>query len=209
MKLQSVFDESFRPYGKVVEGYDFEALLQALALTPCPSDGTVYQPSEPAMEALPVFQQLQDRMYGGMPIQIGYCNGHNQRLNCLEYHRDSEVNVAGDEMVLLVSSLQTVQEGHLDTREVEAFVVPAGTAVQLYETTLHYAPATAPGGKGFRVVIVLPRGTNTDLPQGLECHNLEDRLLRARNKWLIAHPEAPEAAQGAFVGLTGENPTVE
>ena len=78
MQLQSVFDEAFRPYGKVVEGYDFGSLLQALAATPCPSGGTIYQPSEPALEALPVFGQLRDRMYGGMPIQIGYCNGHNQ-----------------------------------------------------------------------------------------------------------------------------------
>ena len=25
------------------------------------------------------------------------------------------------------------------------------------------------------------------------------------NKWLLAHPDAPEAAQGAYVGLVGEN----
>ncbi len=209
MQLQSVFDEAFRPYGKVVEGYDFGPLLQALAATPCPSGGTIYQPSEPTLEALPVFGQLRDRMYGGMPIQIGYCNGHNQKLNCLEYHRDSEVNVTADDMVLLVASLQKVREGRLDTKEVEAFLVPAGTAVELYETTLHYAPATAPGGSGFRVVVVLPRGTNTGLPQGLERVTLEDRLMTACNKWLIAHPDAPEAAQGAFVGLFGENPTVD
>ena len=94
-------------------------------------------------------------------------------------------------------------------QEVEAFLVPAGTAVELYETTHHYAPATAPGGSGFRVVVVLPRGTNTGLPQGLERVTLEDRLMTACNKWLIAHPDAPEAAQGAFVGLFGENPTVD
>ena len=33
----------------------------------------------------------------------------------------------------------------------------------------------------------------------------EDKLLWARNKWLLAHPEADEAAQGAYVGLKGEN----
>ena len=33
----------------------------------------------------------------------------------------------------------------------------------------------------------------------------EDALLRARNKWLVAHPESAEAADGAFAGLTGEN----
>ena len=33
----------------------------------------------------------------------------------------------------------------------------------------------------------------------------EDRRLWARNKWLLAHPESSEAAQGAWVGLTGRN----
>ncbi len=33
----------------------------------------------------------------------------------------------------------------------------------------------------------------------------EGALLWARNKWLLAHPDFPEAAAGAFVGLTGEN----
>jgi hypothetical protein len=30
-------------------------------------------------------------------------------------------------------------------------------------------------------------------------------MLWARNKWLIAHPDASEASQGAYVGLEGEN----
>jgi hypothetical protein len=34
---------------------------------------------------------------------------------------------------------------------------------------------------------------------------MEDVLLWARNKWLIAHAESDEARQGAFVGLVGEN----
>jgi hypothetical protein len=35
--------------------------------------------------------------------------------------------------------------------------------------------------------------------------NAEDPLLRARNKWLIAHADASEAGDGAFVGLDGVN----
>ena len=30
-------------------------------------------------------------------------------------------------------------------------------------------------------------------------------MLFAANKWLLAHPDAPEAKNGAYVGLTGEN----
>ena len=35
--------------------------------------------------------------------------------------------------------------------------------------------------------------------------NEEDRMLWARNKWLLAHPESDEAESGAYIGLTGEN----
>ena len=34
---------------------------------------------------------------------------------------------------------------------------------------------------------------------------MEDSWMTARNKWLLAHPESTEAAQGAHVGLSGEN----
>ena len=102
-----------------------------------------------------------------------------------------------------------VKNGKLNTNSVEAFFVPKGTIVQVYETTLHYAPCNAVTAKGvskegFRVVIVLPKDTNTEKPN-IEPKNLEDKLLWARNKWLIAHPDSSEAKAGAFVGLTGIN----
>ena len=47
-------------------------------------------------------------------------------------------------------------------------------------------------------------GTNTDRPV-MDNKSPEDELLWARNKWLLAHPETSEAAQGAYIGITGEN----
>ena len=35
--------------------------------------------------------------------------------------------------------------------------------------------------------------------------NAMDKMLWARNKWLLAHPESSEAAAGAVVALTGVN----
>ena len=88
--------------------------------------------------------------------------------------------------------------------KIEAFLVPAGTTIEVYATTLHYAPCTAAEG-GFRCVVILPAGTNTELtfPAG---KSGEDRLITAKNKWLIAHEEA--GIDGAFCGLRGENITL-
>ena len=201
MLIRKVTDPEFSRFGKVVEGYDFGPLLAKLVeVSEKPADHTIYVPSDLELEKEPVFTQLQDRAYGGMPIQIGYCNGNNYLLNCLEYHRDSEINIAADDAILILGRMEDIKDGKYDTANVEAFLVPKGCAVEVYATSLHYAPCTVEGTDGFRVIVVLPRGTNTDKPD-YEPACEEDRWMTARNKWLLAHPEAPEAASGAYIGL--------
>ena len=73
MKIQNVADASFRKYGKVLEGYDFSALLKEMKHTPVPDD-VVYVPSVEELEALDVAKELQNKGFGGIPIEIGYCN---------------------------------------------------------------------------------------------------------------------------------------
>lgn len=210
MKIKSVFSHAFEKYGKILTGYDVTELLTKLdETTKKPDDSTIYEPGDAGLEALPIAKEFSDNAYGGMPVQIGYCNGNNTKLNCLEYHRGSELNIPANDIVLLLAPLKSVHKGKLDTNAVEAFYVPKGTVVQVYETTLHYAPCNAVqrgevSKEGFRVIIVLPKGTNTEKPAVAE-KNLEDKLLWARNKWLIAHPDSSEAKNGAFVGLTGVN----
>ncbi len=204
MEIKSVFDKEFAPYGRVHEGYELDGLLVAMDAIPLPEEGTAYQPSIPELEALPVFCQFEGNAYGGMPVQLGMCWGRNTKLNCLEYHRDSEFNVGTNDFILLLAKQDEIEGGALDTAKVKAFRVPAGVLVEVYATTLHYAPCHTDPAKGFRVAVALPRGTNTD---GLDIiiRNDEDKRLWARNKWLLAHPDSTEAEQGAVVALTGEN----
>ncbi len=82
--------------------------------------------------------------------------------------------------------------------------MPRCTLIEVYATTLHYAPCHADADRGFRVLVALPDGTNTKYEKK-DAPDPMDALLWARNKWLIAHPESAEAAQGAFVGLSGDN----
>ena len=206
MKIQNVHDAAFRKYGKIIDTVDCTALTAEMAKTPAPENDVIYVPSVAELEALPVFADLRDRVYGGMPIQIGYCNGTNNKLNALEYHRDSEINVACTDLILLIGSEQDMEADYTyDTAKVEAFLVPAGTMIEVYATTLHYAPCSVNGV--FRCVVVLPKGTNEALTAYPE-KNGEDALLFAVNKWLVAHPESGLEADGAFMGLKGENITL-
>ena len=204
MILHSVTDSSFLPYGKVLKGYDVALIMKAMESTPLPEDDVIYVPSVKELEALEIAEQLRKKAYGELPIQVGYCNGNNKKLNAVEYHRSSEVDIAVNDLILLLGRQQDIEEDHTyDTSKIEAFFVPAGTAVELYATTLHYAPCSGED-KGFRCVIVLPKGTNEELTDVHQ--DEEDKLITAKNKWLIAHEDA--GIQGAFCGLKGENITI-
>ena len=205
MKIYSVFDPEFKPYGQVVDGMEqtVQEILAVLKDAP-QGPGVDYVPEYEPLQELPAMVEISEHCYGGMPVQLGWCNGHNTRLNCLEYHQDSEFNLGTEDFILLIAKQDEITKGVLDTGKVKAFKVPAGVLVEVYATTLHYAPCHCDPGKGFRVLVALPQGTNTDKPI-IENKSSEDRLLWARNKWLLAHPESSEAAQGAHVGLSGEN----
>lgn len=219
MQILSVNDNEFKKYGRVVDNVDFTELIQELKRTPIPS-GVVYEPAVKELEALPIRLDISSVVYGEMPIQIGYCNGHNSKLNALEYHRDSEINIAATDMILMLGLLTDVNDDYIyDTANVKAFRVPAGTAVEVYSTTLHYAPCGI-DGKGFQVAVVLPKGTNYPLKskhiridnktastsnENTGSSNInEDALLAAANKWLIGHAEGG-LDDSAYIGLKGEN----
>ena len=203
MKIYSVYDPEFAPYGKVLEGYDTAELVDAMLKIPF-GEGVSYEPAIASLEACAIFEELSVNAYGGMPVQLGMCWGHNTKLNCLEYHRDSEVNIGSHDFILLLALESDIKDGKLDTACVKAFKAPAGVAVEVYATALHYAPCHVNEADGFHTAVVLPKGTNTEKP-ALTPKNEEDKWLWARNKWLLAHPETSEAAQGAYVGLVGEN----
>lgn len=205
MKIYSVYDPEFKSYGQIVDGLEETVgeILNVLAKTPLP-EGVGYVPEEPELQELPAMVEVSEHLFGGMPVQLGWCNGHNTKLNCLEYHRDSEFNLGTEDFILLLARQEEIVDGVLDTAKVKAFRVPAGVMVECYATTLHYAPCHTDAAKGFRVLVALPEGTNTERPYFVT-RNWEDRLLRAKNKWLLAHSESSEAADGAYVGLTGEN----
>ncbi len=204
MKLYKVTDPEFIPYGRVLKDPAFDALIEKLSTEPMPQGEVVYVPGAPELEELEAAGVMSTKVFGEMPVQCGYCNGDNTKLNALEYHRSSEINYAATDAILLLGSQQDVTpEMTYDTEKVMAFLVPAGTTIEVYATTLHYAPCNAPGQNGFRVGVALPKGTNLELKEKHEGGS-EDAHLTATNKWLLGHPEGGLPA-GSPMGLIGKN----
>ena len=120
MKIFSVTDPGFKPYGRVVTGLDTAKaeILAALANTPLPA-ATDYVAEDAALQELPAAVEVSEHLFGGMPCQLGWCNGHNTYLNCLEYHRDSEFNLGTEDFVLLLARQEEIAGGKLDTAELD------------------------------------------------------------------------------------------
>ena len=138
--MQSVLDAGFKKYGRIIADIDTSEIVKLMDSYDMPED-VVYVAGDKKLENTKIHKIIEESVYGGCPVQTGYCNGHNQKLNALEYHRSSEVNIAATDMILLLGKREDVEDDFTyDTSKVEGFFVPEGTAIEVYATTLHYAP---------------------------------------------------------------------
>ena len=202
----SVFDPAFAPYGRVLEGCDFSRADEyMLEKTDIPESGNIYVPSVPELEESELKSDIENTLYGSMPVQIGFCNGRNTTYNGFEYHKCSEINYAVTPFMLVLGHVWDIRDNTYDIRSAQVFFVPAGTAIEMYQTTLHLSPCRV-CDEGFKDIVILSRGTNTPLKYKKTNADPESVLLLRRNKWVIAHPERePLIKQGAHPGVIGEN----
>ena len=207
LPLFSVEDESFAPYGRVLGGAD-AALSAALAETELPAEGNLYHASEASLEALPLMPRLRRLAFGEMETQAGFCNGRGFTLNALEYHKCSEVNYSTTGLVLLLALPGDLEGDSLDAGRIRGFYLPPETLVEIYPRVLHFAPCRV-RETGFTCLVVLEKGVNTPLEQVDPAAAGEEKLLWMQGKWLLCHPDSPQAQKGAFVGIRGENLRLE
>jgi hypothetical protein len=183
------------------DGVSYLRSVTSLEDAPCP-DGAVGGAPRPGPAPEPTWRQYLERtVFGGLPVQVGWCVGRNSRLNALEYHKSSEVLVAGSDLLLLLGRVGDIQEHRrYDPALIRAFLIREGQAVETWAATLHFAPVMA-SEAGFRAAIALPEGTNAPLPAVDPGAEGESGLLWAVNKWLIACPGSGPAGKGARAGI--------
>jgi len=208
LPLYSVHDPAFAPYGRVLAIPDAAPLSAALAATEIPAEGNRYLASDPGLEACAALDAPRRAVFGGLDTQSGFCNGRGFTLNALEYHKGSELNYTTTGLVLLLALPEQLRDGALDTAEVAGFWLPPETAVEIFPRTLHFAPCRTDAG-GFNCLVVLEKGVNAPLDSVDPAAPGEEKLLWMRGKWLLCHPDSPQAAKGAYVGLRGENLTLK
>ncbi len=200
IKIYSVNDAEFARFGRVLNGFDTTQIVEVSKSKEMPKEGSVYEASTDIFEQLPIAEEIAYKCFGEMPTQIGFCYGHSNFLNGLEWHTSSEINIATTDLVLFLGDVRDLVDNKLDSSQTTAFFAEKGTIIEVYATTLHFCPCEVEKS-GFGCVVALPKGTN--LP--LDCES-EDKLLFRKNKWLIAHNDNEGLiARGVVKGISGKN----
>ena len=199
LRFYSVNDPEFARYGCVLK-QDYSSIADAARKLEFPAEGSKYMPSVESFEALPIRAMIKEELFGELEVQLGNCWGYNSYLNALEWHKNSEINVAATDLVLLLAKLDDIEDGKLDSKKVVAFYVAEGEAIEVYADTLHFCPCQV-ADSGFNCVVVLPAGTNTNLD-----NKPEDKLLFRKNKWIFCHEDNEGLkAKGVVPAIFGEN----
>jgi len=198
-----IFSEEFSEYGRVIDDIDVSEIMAEAKAIPYPESGSAYLPSVKSFEATDAAKKVKEAIFGALDTQMGYCYGHNDRLNATEWHFSSELNIALTPLVLILGKRSDIKEWRIDSTKMKAFYVPQGAVIEVYATTLHFCPCQV-SDSGFGCVVGLPLGTNTPLDAPVE-----DKLLFRKNKWLLAHEDNEVLiGRGAAAGICGENYTV-
>ena len=121
MKINSIYDKTFAKYGKIIN-YPFIETLAILKTKECPSNRVMYRASDEELESTNEFEFASKNLFGNMPIQFGFCSGHNKCVYCLEFHKSSEINVANEDFLLVLGKVEDIKDGKYDAKNVETLL---------------------------------------------------------------------------------------
>ncbi len=202
--IYSVEDSEFKSFGRIIENIDTNEIIEEAKKIELPQSGSVYYPTVEAFEALNIASIIENKCFGTLPTQIGYCFGHNSLMNATEWHTSSEINIAITPLVLILGHIWDMENGRIASSDFKVFYVPEGTVLEVYSTSLHFCPCEVSEG-GFGCIVALPKGTNIPLES-----ESKDPYLFRKNKWIIAHNNNEGLiAGGVAAGIYGDNTEIK
>ena len=199
MKIYSVKDEEFRTYGRILD-IDVSEVIKAAENIKMPDSGSSYIASVTEFEGTGFAEVVKNYCFGELHVQTGYCFGHSNKLNAVEWHKCSEVNAAVTDLILFLGELKDIENGRYNSENMKAFKVNKGEVIEVYSTTLHFCPIEV-NRAGFGCVVCLVKGTNLPLDKPAA-----EKTLFRKNKWIMAHNENAELiSRGVCSGVYGPN----
>ena len=190
--MNYVFDEKFSRYGEVVNQFDFTGGVELMKGVQV-DKGIKQTESARELECRKVFEEVQEKLFNGKEIQVGWCLGHNHKINMVEYHKTCQLFITASDCVMFFGEKKNMEFNQVyNTKYMEGFFIPKGTALKINPEVLHCTPCNI-NSYGFKVISVNVRHTNE--PLEIQTGDRKDRTL-------FANREA--GVEGAFCGLKGD-----
>jgi hypothetical protein len=201
-----VDDPKFEPFGAAHWDLDAKAYVEMVKSKFSGEKGkkAVYEPVVDGLADDPLIKQIQDTIYEGKPIQVGWVYGDNDALDYLEYNAGPVTLITTENALVFAGDKAELDPTNFtfDVKDTKAFFIPANAVVTLKPDTLHSAPIRVTDKAGQLTVVILPEGTGVEKASpgsGM------DQALVAKNRWIWAFPDNLE---GFFAGLTGSNKSI-
>lgn len=201
-----VDDPKFEPFGTAHWDLDASAFVQAMkeAFKGQMGATAVYEPQVDALKDAPLVAQIQEKIYNGQEVQVGWVYGKNSSLDYLEYNGKPVTLVTAEPVVIFLGDKAKLDTTtwKFDTSNATAFFIPANTVVTINAEVLRSAPIRVAEGSGQLTAVILPQGVALEPASpgsGM------DQALVANDRWVFALPGVPG---GYFEGLTGKNKTI-
>lgn len=202
-----VDDPKFDSYGKLHWDVDPTGFVSAMQenFDGTMSETAVYEPVVEELQDHPFVKEIQDLVYGGEPVQVGWVYGLNDSLDQLEYNGVTVTLVPANDSVIFLGAKDKLNttDWTFASKDTQAFFVPDHVIVELLPDTLRSLPITANSQEGYLVAVITPAGVGLEDPapgEGI------DQALVSNNRWIFAFPDNPG---GYFAGLTGSNTSIE
>jgi len=196
-----VDDPKFESYGSPAWDLDATSFVKLMKdnFKGQMGDQAVYEPKVEALQNDPLIAQIQEKIYGGKPVQVGWIYGNNAKLDFMETNGENVTLIPADNTVVFTGKKADVDptNASFDIGKASAFYLPANAVVTFYTDTLRSAPLRIDQNTGVLTAVIVPVGVGVEKASpgtGI------DQALVAKSRWVFGQPGN---SQGYFEGLTG------
>lgn len=201
-----VDDPKFDPYGKAhwdIDAKDFTAAVKT-AFTGTMGAEAVYEPKVDALQNLPLVSQIQQTIFGGKAVQVGWVYGDNANLDDMELNGAPVTLIPVYNAVVFMANKTDLDQAtfKLAVSKTQLFYLPANSVVELSPDILHSPPIRVADATGELTVVIVPAGVgggSAAKGSGI------DQALFAPGRWIFGFSDNKA---GYFAGLDGTNTNI-
>jgi hypothetical protein len=198
-----VDDPKFDPYGKGhwdIDAKDFAAAVTK-AFTGTMGTDVAYQPKVDALQNLPLVAQIQQSIYAGKSVQVGWMYGNNANMDFMELNNAPVTLIPVYNAVVFMAHKSDLDPTtfKLAVSKTQLFYLPANAVIELAPDTVHSPAIRVANATGELTVVIVPAGVGVgSATKGSGI----DQALFAPGRWVFGFSGNKA---GYFAGLDGNN----